>query len=61
MKYNKPKLTKKKGNLPPITTNFAPPPVEDLTAAMELRASQVPPQACLRERRTRSKVDSNLD
>lgn len=28
MKYNKPKVKKVQGKMPPITTNFAPPPVE---------------------------------
>lgn len=28
MKYEKPQFTKVQGKLPPITTNFAPPPVE---------------------------------
>jgi hypothetical protein len=28
MKYSKPKIKKVNGKCPPITTNFAPPPVE---------------------------------
>ena len=28
MEYTKPGITKIKGKLPPITTNFAPPPVQ---------------------------------
>lgn len=28
MKYSKPEFIKVQGSLPPITTNFAPPPVE---------------------------------
>lgn len=29
MKYKKPEIIKLNGKLPPITTNFAPPPVEN--------------------------------
>lgn len=35
MKYKKPKLTKIQGKMPPITTNFAPPPVEEPTLPEE--------------------------
>lgn len=29
MRYSKPKIKRKKKDAPPITTNFAPPPVEE--------------------------------